>query len=884
MSSTTTVYKGKVTHRSWPQLPEELLRTIGTFYLLDASSTSYCPQTWESREAWHHRMVYTALRDANELERHMMSICPQWHAALQHHFFWNQAIALIDPTDALGHHQYIAPRNGSLNSSVINAQPTRISPFHHFRNISRASCFVCRVNVPNSTTGLANAKRLSRNHFLHTIALCREHDRHPTSYCGMCLRAAPFYDAALLGAQETAAAQQEHIVGVIDNDDKESFPNVEATCRSCRIEWLWKRAGETPGDREAIGGHRFDSSDWETRNVVDSFIDLAEGSINDVLLLAREKLWLKKNTRLDFMLKMLKKTNRVDNEGLEGLERYEEEEDSSDSEDDIELLQMEETHVRDMALGDWARARILDGHWMSPADTWYHHTVNGYKDYVAAVHPCPWTCSPSSDSGHDDETGAHPLPSTLKGTIPPTFGLCEQAFSAHQRQLKEILVPPMRNLVRKIVIECQTPGMGYGRGIEDPAVRASKMSVEDVLAELRNEEGVWLNGFDWVQRKMNDTRERDKKRRNSDTTGASVADSDDSSTSSGSRSSNGTSPVLSTTTLQTTPSPPPLPIDEKKDERAASDSTPALVVPVMISIDPVEDPPRPIHTVPYIPTTAAHLPPYTMDALKSVWREACAPLYRCRCSICLRAAARAHANARPQSRVKVVPSQIPTTPAPQPVELSTVKLEEIIDVDGEGEDEIEDDVDTYDEDEEENTEDLMEEVREAEGSQELESTSASDGSEVVEVDSSEELSSHTPPTVVIPRARKRSSDELEVDFTHDEDENDKTPLNSADVWSSRAETPPKRARTDERDPSLHQLPTTKEEDYSRRLRKRSSEELEDAPRDELSSKSKKIKVSSGTPSSVCELVSESSPPTLSDVSSSRPSSVPLSTSTRTSDT
>ncbi|KAG6897940.1 hypothetical protein C0992_008688 [Termitomyces sp. T32_za158] len=865
----TTVYKGKVTHRSWPQLPEELLR--------------YCPQSWELRETWHQRMVYTALRDANELERHMMAICPQWHLALQYHLFWNQAIALIDPTDALGHHQFIAPRNASLNSSVTNAQPTRISPFLHFRNITRVSCFVCRVNAPNSTVGLANAKRLSRNNFLRTISLCREHDRRPTSYCGMCLRAAPVYDVALVGVQAANAAQQEHYISVVDNDDKETFPNVEATCRSCRIEWLWKRAGDTPGDREAIGGHRFESSDWETRNVVDSFLDLAEGSIKDVLLLAREKLWLRKNTRLDFMLKMLKKTNKVDSEGLEGLERYEEEEESSDSEEDIELLQMEEAHVRDMALGDWARARILDGHWISPADTWYQHTMNGYKDYVPAVHPCPWTCSPSPDSGQDDETGVHPLPSTVKGSIPPTFGLCEQAFSAHQRQLKEILVPPMRNLVRKIVIECQTPGMGYGRGIEDPAIRASKMSMEDVLSELRNEEGVWLNGFDWVQRRMNDSRERDTKRRDSSTTTMGT-DSDDSSTSSGSRSSNETSPVMSTTTLQTTPSPPPPPIDDK-DESSTSNTTPAPApVPVMISIDPVEDPPRPIHAVPYIPSTAAYLPPYTLDAVKFV----CAPLpdYSSRSNAVRTRLGEKHAlpyiaadaqsvSALQLSRVKAVPSQIPATPDPQPVKLSTVKLEEVIDIDGEGEDEIEDDVDPYDEDEE-NTEDTMEEVREV-GFEEFESTSASDGSEVVEIDSSEELFSPALPTVVIARPRKRSSDELDLGATQDEHYYDKS-----DGLSLRDATPPKRARTDQKTLISYQLTATKGADVQHRLRKRSSEELDELPRDRLSNKSKKIKVSSaGTPSSVCELPSES--PT-SDVSSSRPSSVPLSTSTRTSET
>ncbi|KAG6849058.1 hypothetical protein H0H93_011641 [Arthromyces matolae] len=237
------------------------------------------------------------------------------------------------------------------------------------------------INAPNSTLGLANAKHLSMHPYFLTIPLCREHDRRPVSYCGLCLRVAPVYEPSLVAAHLSAAAQHEHIISIVENDDKDSFPNV------------------------------------------------------------------------------------------------------------------------------------------SPADT---------LDWVPAVHPCPSTCEPMSpveDDGEDDDDAEvtigedgekqHPLPATLRSTIPPTFALCEQAFSAHQRQLKEILVPPMKNLVRKIVIECQTPGMTSGpwRGGEDPAIRAAKMSMEDVLRELRNEEGIWLNGFDWVQRCQNE-RERQRQQRN----------------------------------------------------------------------------------------------------------------------------------------------------------------------------------------------------------------------------------------------------------------------------------------------------------------------------------------------------------------------------------
>ena len=56
-------------------------RHIATFYLWDASVNSYCPQVWETRELWHHRMLYASVRDAILLEKNLMSICPQWSKA-----------------------------------------------------------------------------------------------------------------------------------------------------------------------------------------------------------------------------------------------------------------------------------------------------------------------------------------------------------------------------------------------------------------------------------------------------------------------------------------------------------------------------------------------------------------------------------------------------------------------------------------------------------------------------------------------------------------------------------------------------------------------------------------------------------------------------------
>lgn len=92
-------YKGKVTHRSWAQLPDELVRlaqtlalctrpkshrlfyrAIATYFIWDISVASYCPEQWQSRHFWQNRMVYTVLRDAQDVEK-FMRICPQWAAA-----------------------------------------------------------------------------------------------------------------------------------------------------------------------------------------------------------------------------------------------------------------------------------------------------------------------------------------------------------------------------------------------------------------------------------------------------------------------------------------------------------------------------------------------------------------------------------------------------------------------------------------------------------------------------------------------------------------------------------------------------------------------------------------------------------------------------------
>lgn len=357
-----------------------------------------------------------------------------------------------------------------------------------------------------------------------------------------------------------------------------------------------------PEWRAAVDSRRWSLVDWETRQSVESFIDMGEGTIREVLQVAEEKYWLRTYTKMGDMLQQAIAASRYAARAEAGEAYGSDEELSEDDLEDPEMLSLTEDAggIRELALNDWARNRILDGHWISPADEWYNHTNNGRPRLAAAQHPCPWNRHSIYEGALDDGQGdeaqelEHPRPKTH--TIPhaPSYSLCEQTYRAFQRQMREILLPPMRNIVRKLVMECAADGT-------DPAIKAVRMSNEDVLRELRDE-WTWYNGIDWVERRANARLEEERRR---------AKDEDDSSSSSRSDGSHTTSPVLSTTTLQTTPSPPP---SGKEDELVIS--SPLVGAPSPIS--PILKVPELLRPIPYVPVTAVHMPSYSSEALNIV--------------------------------------------------------------------------------------------------------------------------------------------------------------------------------------------------------------------------------------------------------------------------
>ncbi|THG95317.1 hypothetical protein EW026_g6317 [Hermanssonia centrifuga] len=528
---------------------------------------------------------------------------------------------------------------------------------------------------------------------------------------------------------------------------------------------------------------------------------MGEGRISDVLCLAREKHWLRGNTKISELLSQALAASRyvARAEGTyEGNLDGSDDDLSGEDEDDPELMSLTEDAggIRELAISDWARNRILDGHWLSPADQWYELSIPGQPTVVRAQHPCPWLGVTYSgalvdgESGGDGEELEHPRPRTSNASCPPTYGLCDHVYRVFQRVMREILLPAMSNIVRRIMVESSADGI-------DPIAQVKKMSLSDVVAELRDQ-ATWMKGVDWLERRS--LRERVERHRRAN------HEEDDSTSSSRSDNSHTTSPVLSTSTLQTTPSPPPC---GKLDESATS---PTIAAIMDIPRSPTVLAKELLRPIPYIPEAVSHLPHYSTECLSTVWREACAPLYQCRCSICERAILRVNMetdkviNAAQEQQYPQTQYSVPQnrTLVQKPVQIHIEQVPEII-ARREEEEEEEDPDAEYDD----------------EGESETEYFDLSPWESIVDVTPPSVVNGKGPEHIPVTPTRKRSHEEIQ-----EVPDDNLDMLLGVQTRSKGATTPPKRARLEGSfsvSPSKEPIPSPS----PGRLRKRSSAEIED---------------------------------------------------------
>ncbi|KAK0472326.1 hypothetical protein IW261DRAFT_812457 [Armillaria novae-zelandiae] len=115
---------------------------------------------------------------------------------------------------------------------------------------------------------------------------------------------------------------------------------------------------------------------------------------------------------------------------------------------------------------------------------------------------------PRDARGHSREQSIEDDPFRAIMTSPLPSGAAQpkkpspHANYAYMKELRTLLLPPMKNIVRRLVIECVADGC-------DTVRKACKMFLDDVVHELKDE-AVWFDGFDWLERRRNDRLEARK--------------------------------------------------------------------------------------------------------------------------------------------------------------------------------------------------------------------------------------------------------------------------------------------------------------------------------------------------------------------------------------
>ncbi|KZT41908.1 hypothetical protein SISSUDRAFT_1059022 [Sistotremastrum suecicum HHB10207 ss-3] len=572
-------FKGKIGNRGWATLPPDVIRLIMSHIIREASQWAL-PTSWLGEIFWPNRMAYTALRTTTRVEV-LMAICQSWRKSLNSHYFWTHLCSVLDPAGQVS--SWRVSQTAVGGSAVWCPKPD----YFHYKIVRTFVCIPCRVNAPhNPREGIVQPKRVVPSYACGHVNACRDHKAD--TFCGVCLR--------------IDNSREDYLI--FKNDDNETFCDIRATCMRCRQDAIHRRANHDHYLRnicEAMRHDRF-SVDWEVRQVMDQFVEVGEGTISKIICLAWEKLWLRQHTKILELLDQAVAAARFQNR-----------EDGYDSEDELsdddDVLSAQEEAVREMAIRDYCRGRIADGLWSLPYDQYVATTNRFIHPYIPAFHPVPYSASVQPGE-------PHPSQRTMAGLAPPTSELAQQVSYTFQTEMAKMLGPALQNLVRKIVIECAREGT-------DPSICASRMNVEDVMLGLRDE-GVWWNDFDWVGR----IEEREKKRRLEAAASNGMRDEEEDATSSSSHNSHdshSTSPVLSTSTLQTSPSPPPT--ESQNKEKGI---IPSVLLPPARS-------PQLVRMIPFIPESSIEMPPHTQEMLKTLWREASAPLFHCKCSVCNRA-------------------------------------------------------------------------------------------------------------------------------------------------------------------------------------------------------------------------------------------------------
>ncbi|KAJ6600642.1 hypothetical protein B0H10DRAFT_2196377, partial [Mycena sp. CBHHK59/15] len=312
-----------------------------------------------------------------------MSVCVAWGTAVETHSFWDAAIDVLDPV-----------KGAALRANVHNSH-TPFTPYIRFLRVFSTLCLICRVNLPLPPRDLGIDGHDIWTPMVGWIRACPEHHGRQLHFCGLCLR------------DSTSGIFPQ------ENEDKVTWPGVIATCSACRLGGI---STHIPGVLMY--------SDSDVRLAVLEFVSRSHGSIACVSRAAFENHWLQTYTKIEGMRQHAVAAALYSGSPLD--------------------MQNIVSQVRDLAVKDWVRARLVQGCWLHPSDV-------------------QWS----------------PARSITNTPEPPGHGLEQELGSAYDFHLRRLLLEPMRGMVKILIHKAQADGV-------DPSLRCARVGLEDVVEHCRN--------------------------------------------------------------------------------------------------------------------------------------------------------------------------------------------------------------------------------------------------------------------------------------------------------------------------------------------------------------------------------------------------------------
>lgn len=210
-----------------------------------------------------------------------------------HSDFWAAACKVLDRQGLL------RPKDFDIGGAAAAAATGRtVRDYNHFCFLFQTCCLPCRINRPKTLDGIGSVKTVLSSVPFGYIPVCKSHRSVP--FCGVCLMD---YAIASRGDHNQLARVPESL---FQNEDLDTWPGIHTTCFHCRRDALLKTVAAYSTEKvdlfSFIGGESLESEDYEARSTVDSFVEMAEGSINEVINVLLERHWLHANTSLDSFL------------------------------------------------------------------------------------------------------------------------------------------------------------------------------------------------------------------------------------------------------------------------------------------------------------------------------------------------------------------------------------------------------------------------------------------------------------------------------------------------------------------------------------------------------------------------------------------------------